>query len=105
MDFSLLNLLSEIKWREGIFLALAVVNVIVFFMYAIDKYKARHHKWRIPESTLLLGAVFGTAGAILGMLVMHHKTRKPKFFITVPLILIGKVGIVLWYYLNFIRKG
>lgn len=78
----------------------AVVNVIVFFMYAIDKYKAKHNRWRIPERTLLIGAVFGVIGAILGMVLTHHKTRKPKFFITVPLILIVEAGLLIWGYLR-----
>ncbi|MDY3775407.1 MAG: DUF1294 domain-containing protein, partial [Eubacterium sp.] len=34
-------------------------NIIAFIIYGIDKWKAVHHKWRIPEATLLLIAVFG----------------------------------------------
>lgn len=77
------------------------VNVIVFLMYAIDKFKARHNLWRIPESTLLLGAVFGIFGAILGMHLMHHKTRKPKFRFGVPAILVLEVSAIVLYYLKF----
>ncbi|MDO5861244.1 MAG: DUF1294 domain-containing protein [Thermoplasmata archaeon] len=56
-----------------------VINVVVFAMYLVDKYKAKNDKWRTPESTLLLGALFGPWGAVIGMKVAHHKTRKPKF--------------------------
>lgn len=38
---------------------LAAINVVTFFMYGIDKWKAKHSKWRIPEATLLLMAVLG----------------------------------------------
>ena len=54
---------------------LAVINVVTFFMYGVDKWKAKRSKWRIPEATLLLLAVLGgSIGAWLGMKVWHHKT-------------------------------
>ena len=72
----------------------ACLNFIVFVIYGFDKLKAIKNKWRIPEATLLLAAVLGPVGALLGMKVWHHKTRKPKFFITVPLILIIEIVII-----------
>ena len=33
--------------------ALIIWNIIVFLFYAIDKYKAQHHLWRIPEKVLI----------------------------------------------------
>ncbi|MGN0256124.1 MAG: DUF1294 domain-containing protein [Chordicoccus sp.] len=57
-------------------------------LYGVDKYKAIRHKWRITEATLIAAAFFGGApGALLGMLFFHHKTRKWKFRILVPLAL------------------
>lgn len=73
------------KW---FILAYVVINIVVFCMYGIDKYKATHKKWRIPEATLIGAAVFGVIGALAGMYVFHHKTKKPKFYITVPVILV-----------------
>lgn len=32
---------------------LIIVNVLAFLMFGIDKWKAKHQKWRIPEATLL----------------------------------------------------
>lgn len=64
------------------------INFIVFLLYGIDKAKARHGSFRISEATLLLAAVFGAPGALLGMIVFHHKTRKTKYRVIVPLILI-----------------
>lgn len=59
---------------------LAIINFIAFLTYGIDKWKARHNKWRIPEATLLLLAAFGGAlGAWLGMKVFRHKTQHKKF--------------------------
>ena len=66
--------------------AYLILNGIVFLVYGVDKYKAVHNKWRIPETTPLIAAVFGVIGAFSGMHVFHHKTRKPKFYIGVPVI-------------------
>ena len=58
---------------------LLLVNVIAFIMYGADKQKAKHDKWRIPEATLILWAVIGGSfGALAGMMVLHHKTKKPR---------------------------
>lgn len=78
---------------------LIAVNVVAFFMYGIDKFRARKNLWRIPEKTLILSAVFGgSIGALLGMQVFHHKTKKPKFYIGVPMILMLQVAILAWLY-------
>ena len=74
---------------------LAVINVVTFFMYGIDKWKAKRSKWRIPEATLLLMAVIGgSIGAWLGMKVWHHKTLHKKFRYGVPLILIAQIALL-----------
>lgn len=74
---------------------LAVVNVIAFVMYGADKQKAIRKQWRIPEAYLLaVAAIGGSVGAILGMQFFHHKTRKWKFRICVPLFL--ALQLILW---------
>lgn len=65
-----------------------VINILVFLLYGLDKLKAIKDQWRIPEKTLMTAAIFGVIGAILGMLIFHHKVRKPKFAIGIPVILI-----------------
>ena len=84
------------KW---LVLGYLIVNIIVFIMYGIDKYKATHKKWRIPEATLIGAAVFGVFGALAGMYLFHHKTKKPKFYITVPVILVLEVAAAACLYL------
>lgn len=78
-----------------------VINVSAFAAYGLDKFKARRGTWRIPEKTLLLLAVVGgSIGALGGMYLFRHKTRKRKFSLGVPLIFIIQViGIV-----YFIKK-
>ena len=68
------------------------INIVTFAVYGLDKYRAVHQKWRIPEATLLiLAACGGSAGALLAMYAFHHKIRKPKFRIGVPVILIAQM--------------
>lgn len=67
---------------------LLTLNLLTFIIYGIDKFKTKKSKWRIPESTLLLLAVFsGSIGAWLGLQVWRHKTQHKKFFIGIPMIL------------------
>lgn len=56
-------------------------GIILFIMMGVDKSKAKHHKWRIPEFTLLfLGFIGGCVGGLLGMKVFRHKTKKVYFY-------------------------
>ncbi|WP_294160736.1 DUF1294 domain-containing protein [uncultured Selenomonas sp.] len=74
---------------------LGIINGIAFVMYGVDKYKSMHHKWRIPESTLILLAIAGgSIGAMLGMQVFHHKTKHLKFKYGVPLIFFAQIVVV-----------
>ena len=71
---------------ERLVLIYAVWNFAVFLVYGIDKLLARHGARRISERTLLAFAFFmGAVGAIFGMYIFRHKTRKRKFRILVPL--------------------
>lgn len=71
------------------------VNVLTFLVYGLDKYKARHGRWRTPEATLLgLAVLGGSVGAWLGMRVWRHKTRHKKFRYGVPAILLLQIAAV-----------
>ena len=78
-----------------------VINVITLMMYGIDKWKAKHSKWRIPEATLLImAAVGGSIGAWTGIKLFHHKTLHKKFKYGVPAILILQLAIIVFIYLT-----
>lgn len=80
---------------------LAAVNVLTFFLFGIDKYKAKKSKWRVKESTLLgLSVLGGSVGAWLGMKIWHHKTLHKKFQYGIPLILFAQItgAILIGYY-------
>ena len=82
-----------------LFVYLIIINIIAFGMYGIDKQKAIKKQWRIPEAQLLVvAAIGGSAGALLGMQFFHHKTRKWKFRLGVPMIL--AVQLILWRFLQ-----
>ena len=73
---------------ESLWIYLAVVNVLAFALYGIDKYKAKAGAWRIPEKTLLGIAVLGgSVGAIAGMKTFHHKTKHWYFRYGLPALL------------------
>ena len=84
---------------EALLYYLIVINVVTFLVYGIDKWrstsgrllpartcslakartgrkKAKQGSWRISEATLLiLAAIGGSIGALLGMKVWRHKTQ------------------------------
>ncbi len=73
----------------------AVMSLIAFAAFGIDKYKAKTNRWRISEKTLFLLALLGGGvGAYLGMKVFHHKTRHKQFAIGLPLIMIIQLGLI-----------
>ncbi|MBR6376212.1 MAG: DUF1294 domain-containing protein [Oscillospiraceae bacterium] len=80
-------------------LYLALASVLCFAAMGLDKARARHHKWRIREATLiLLAALGGALGGCMGMVLFHHKTRHPLFQWSFPLLLLAQTAAVylLW---------
>lgn len=75
----------------------AAINLVTFFVYGIDKYRAKRGAWRIPEKTLfLLPILGGSIGAIAGMKFFHHKTKHWYFRYGLPLILLAQVALAVW---------
>lgn len=87
-----------ITWGSDALLAyLAAINAITFALFCLDKARAIRGTWRIPEKVLLgCSAVGGAAGGLLGMRVAHHKTRKPLFYLGVPVMLIVQAALLAW---------
>ena len=81
---------------------LLAVNIATFFLYGIDKYKARKGRWRISEATLLtMAAIGGSIGAWAGMRLWHHKTMHKKFKYGIPVIIIMQVALAVYLLTNF----
>ena len=92
--------LSEIFNVRNMLIYLVIINIIGFYIMWSDKRRAKWGKWRVPENTLfLITALGGGIGTIAGMYTFRHKTKKLKFTIGLPAILI--LEIILVVYLNF----
>ena len=84
---------------ETLLLYLLIINATGVLFMLVDKIKAKHKAWRIPEATLLtVAALGGSLGSLLGMYLFRHKTRHIKFTVTVPLLLIVHTAVLLWLY-------
>lgn len=83
-------------------LYLTVINAAGFLIMLIDKYRAKHGLWRIPEKTLFLTALLGgSIGCIAGMQVFRHKTKHLSFTIGMPAILVLQLAAAIFVYSRF----
>lgn len=77
---------------------LIVINILGFLVMGLDKHKAKMADRRIPENTLFMFTILGGGvGTIAGMYVFHHKTKKMKFKVGMPLILILEILIFVYF--------
>jgi len=82
-------------------ICLLVVNIVTFLLFGYDKLQAKKNRWRIAEKTLFIFSILGgSVGAIAGMKVWRHKTRKKHFKFGIPLILILELSGVLYFVLK-----
>ena len=108
------ELMNDHSYLHIALIYLAVINVVTFFMYGIDKWrstsgrllptgrkKAKKSKWRIRETALLgLAVLGGSIGAWLGMKVWHHKTQHKKFKYGVPAIIIVQLALIVYFIIS-----
>lgn len=84
-----------------IIIYIIIVNFITFILYYSDKKKAQKQLWRIPEATLLTASLIGgSLGAYAAMKMFRHKTKHPKFYITVPLMIIFHTVLLIFIFYN-----
>ena len=82
---------------KNIVIYLIVINIIGFFIMGIDKWKAKNNAWRIPENTLFgITALGGGIRTIAGMYTFRHKTKKAKFTVGLPGILILEIAFIIY---------
>ncbi|MBK6087825.1 DUF1294 domain-containing protein [Ruminococcus difficilis] len=78
-----------------LYIYLIIINLIAVIVTIHDKRAAVKGTWRVKENTLLLiSALGGSPAMYLTMLLIRHKTRKPKFMVGIPLILIVELIII-----------
>lgn len=77
-----------------------IINCIGFIIMKIDKFKAKHHLYRISEKALFTVAIIGgSLGVWLGMYLFHHKTKHWYFVWGIPMIVI--IQMIIIYKLHF----
>lgn len=94
--------MEKIFTIPNILLYLLGINLFAFFLMWVDKRRAKKGEWRISENGLLMAGVLGgCVGAIAGMYKFHHKTKKPKFYIGLPSILVTQIVLVIYLIIKF----
>lgn len=78
----------------------ALMSIVTFVVYAVDKRAAVRGAWRVRESTLHgLELGFGWPGALLAQQALRHKRRKTRFLlVTATMIALNVVvvGAAIW---------
>lgn len=96
IDYKLL--LEAIFTPKNILIYLLVINLMAFCAMWWDKRRAEHGEWRISEAGLFtLVLLGGGIGGIAGMYLFRHKTKKLKFTIGFPTILITEIVLAIYF--------
>ncbi len=79
-------------------LYVCLINLVGFIWMGLDKWKAKHKRWRIAEKTFFLISILGgSLGTWAGMYLFRHKTRHWYFVVGIPVIL----GLQIFFLLTF----
>ena len=90
----------EITWLT-VFVAYGIlINLYAFFIFGFDKVRSTQtNARRIRERTLWISMVLGgSLGALLGMHLFRHKTKKLSFQAVAAMILAAQVLLFLYLY-------
>lgn len=83
---------------------LAVINVLTFIMFALDKRAAESgndYGKRAPEARLLgLCIIGGSVGGLIAMYTVRHKTRKWYFVWGLPIFIVLDIAVVLFAHMS-----
>ena len=97
IDFNLLA--KAIFTPKNIIIYLVIINLLTFLIMWWDKHEAKLGDWRVSEKFLFLLVLLGGGiGGIAGMYVFRHKTKKLKFTIGFPTILITEIVLSVYFF-------
>lgn len=91
-------LIKELRVMINYLTFIIIINIISAILYGIDKFKAINKKERISETALLTISAIAPLGALIGMIIFHHKTKKLKFKISITIFLIINILLYLNYF-------
>lgn len=84
--------------NENLVYLLATPCILTFLLFAWDKHLAYYKRQRVPEALMLfMCLIFGAFGGLCAMIFFNHKTRKPAFYILVPLLAIIEIAAVVLF--------
>ena len=93
-------------FRYLLYVILAALNVAALAAMGRDKLAARRGEERIPEASLLSLAVLGGGiGALLGMFLWRHKTKKSAFALGLPIIVLCQLGLGYLFYSLYMGRA
>ena len=79
---------------------LAIINLVTFTMFAIDKIRALEHGNRIRIVTLFsMAFAGGSVGGLAAMYIFRHKTSQIYFTVGVPMIIVMQT-VLIFYVMN-----
>lgn len=82
-----------------------IISFIGVLLTVADKIKAKRGSMRISENALLcVSALGGSVFVLVCMLLIRHKTKKVKFMVGIPLIIILQL-LFCFFVWNFIRTN
>ena len=80
----------------NIIIYLCAINIMTFLLYGLDKQKAKRHKWRIPEATLLgVALAGGSIGAFLECIYFIIRQRKQSFILCTDVFVTGWASLLI----------
>ena len=75
------------------------INIVLFVVMGVDKYRAIRRRWRIPEAMLfILALVGGGCGGTVGMYSFRHKTKHWYFAVFFPLLALAQLALYFFVY-------
>ena len=82
--------------------AIALISLVTFIAYAIDKYRARRGLFRISEKALLtLSLLGGAIGGTVAMQLLRHKTKHWYFTLLNVIGILWQVGLFVYLLVIF----
>lgn len=69
-----------------------IISIVAVIITCYDKHCAIRDEWRVKERTLLIVSALGGGIAMyVTMQLIRHKTKKLKFMLGIPLIVVAEI--------------